>query len=191
MRLVLASASPRRRELLGQIGIAPDEVRPSKVDEDPRPGELPRQYCRRMANEKAMQARSASDELVLAADTTVALGRRIIGKPADEAEAAEFLFMLSGRRHRVISAVAVRHGSALLERVVMSTVKMKRLSDTEVSAYLRSGEWEGKAGAYGIQGMAGAFIPWLKGSFTAVVGLPLAETAGLLRAMHFKLPHEQ
>ena len=191
MRLVLASASPRRKELLEQIGIVPDDVRPADIDEGTRPGELPRLYCRRMAREKATQVQSESDELVLAADTTVALGRRIIGKPSDEAEVAEFLLKLSGRRHRVITAVAVRHGCSLRERDVVSIIRMKRLSDEEISAYIRSGEWRGKAGGYGIQGMASAFIPWLSGSFTAIVGLPLAETAGLLRSMNFELPHEQ
>ncbi|SPH24998.1 Maf-like protein YhdE [Defluviimonas aquaemixtae] len=129
-----------------------------------------------------MAVRCGRDEIVLCADTTVALGRRILGKPESAGEAAEFLWKLSGRRHRVITAVAVRRGDRLWERAVETVVKVKTLSDAEVNAYLASGEWRGKAGAYGIQGRFGAFIPWLQGSFTGVVGLPVAETAHLLEA---------
>jgi len=181
MRLVLGSASPRRRELLAQIGIEPDDIRPADTDEAPLEGELPRPYCRRMAIEKSRAVAAADDEIVLCADTTVALGRRILGKPADAGEAAEFLHLLSGRRHRVITAVALRRGARVWERDVATAVRMKRLSDEEVSFYIRSGDWRGKAGGYGIQGPAGALIPWISGSFTAVVGLPLAETAQLLQ----------
>jgi len=182
-RLILASASPRRRELLAQIGIVPDALRPADIDETPAPGELPLPYCVRMAREKARAVECAADELVLSADTTVALGRRILGKPADAAEAAAFLVALGGRRHRVITAVCLRRGDGhTLERCVTSQVAFKRLSDVELNAYLASGEWRGKAGGYGIQGLAGAFVPWLSGSFSAVVGLPLAETAALLAA---------
>ena len=120
------------------------------------------------------------EDLVLCADTTVALGRRILGKPRDAGEAAAFLVALGGRRHQVITAIAVRLGDRLWQREVVTAVKMKRLSDAELNSYLASGEWEGKAGAYGIQGRAGAFIPWISGSFTGVVGLPVAETAALL-----------
>ena len=121
------------------------------------------------------------------ADTTVALGRRILGKPADEKEAAVFLTKLSGRRHRVVTAVAVKRGDRIWERDVVTQVKMKSLSNEELNAYLQSGDWHGKAGGYGIQGAAGAFIPWINGSFSAVVGLPLAETAGLLQAAGYPL----
>ncbi len=182
MRLILASASPRRRDLLAQIGVVPDAVRAPEIDETPGAGELPRPYCRRMARQKAEAVTVAPGEVVLAADTTVALGRRILGKPADAAEAAAFLVALSGRRHRVVTAVAVRTAQRIWLRDVVSRVEMKRLSDLEVNAYLASGDWRGKAGGYGIQGPAGAFIPWLSGSFSAVVGLPLAETAQLLGA---------
>ncbi|MCC5975002.1 MAG: septum formation protein Maf, partial [Rubellimicrobium sp.] len=151
-------------------------------DEDPRKTEVPRDYVRRIAREKAAAVSCGEGEVVLCADTTVALGRRILGKPADAGEAAEFLHLLSGRRHRVITAVAVRRGEKVWERDVMTAVMMKRLSNVEVNWYLETGDWQGKAGAYGIQGPAGAFIPWINGSFTAVVGLPLAETAGLLTA---------
>lgn len=182
MRLILGSASPRRKELLAQLGVVPDAVLPPDIDETPRPRELPRPYCARMAREKAEAVAAGPDDIVLCADTTVALGRRILGKPGNAGEAAEFLVALGGRRHRVITAVAVRRGARLWERSVETIVRMKRLSDDELNGYLASGEWEGKAGAYGIQGRAGAFIPWLQGSFTGVVGLPVAETAQLLVA---------
>ncbi len=182
MKLILGSASPRRLDLLATIGIVPDAVRPADIDETPHARELPRPYCARMAAEKVAAVIAAEDEIVLCADTTVALGRRILGKPENAAEAAEFLTRMGGRRHSVFTAVAVRRGAQVWERVVETAVKMKRLSDDELNAYLESGEWQGKAGAYGIQGRAGAFIPWIQGSFSAVVGLPLAETAVLLRA---------
>lgn len=182
MKLILGSASPRRRDLLAQINVVPDEIRPADIDEDPRKDELPRPYAARVAREKALAVTAAEDEIVLCADTTVALGRRILGKPADAAEAEAFLRALSGRRHRVITAVAVRRGKRLWERDVVSAVKMKRLSQPEIDFYLATGDWQGKAGGYGIQGPAGALIPWISGSFTGIVGLPLAETAALLQA---------
>jgi septum formation protein len=135
-----------------------------------------------MAREKALAVAAAPDELVLAADTTVALGRRIHGKPADAAEAAAVLRALSGRRHRVVTAVALRLGDRLWERDVESVVRMKRLSEAEVAGYVATGDWQGKAGGYSIQGPAGALIPWIQGSYSAIVGLPLAETAALLQA---------
>ncbi|MCT8161690.1 Maf family protein [Pseudoruegeria sp. SHC-113] len=187
MRLVLGSGSPRRKDLLAQIGLVPDSIRPPDIDETPQPGELPRPYCVRLAAEKAQAVDLAADEIVLCADTTVALGRRILGKPADEKEAAEFLIKLAGRRHQVITAVAVRKGDQLWQRDVVTGVKMKRLSDVELNTYLASGDWRGKAGGYAIQGPAGAFIPWISGSFTAVVGLPVAETAQLLQAAGYPL----
>ena len=186
-RLILGSGSPRRRALLAQIGVAVDDIRPPEIDETPRSGEQPRPYCVRMAREKARAVAADNGDLVLSADTTVALGRRILGKPADVDEAAGFLRAMSGRRHRVITAVALRHGARLWERDVVTVVKMKNFSDQDLDAYLATGDWQGKAGAYGIQGPAGALIPWIQGSFTAVVGLPLAETAGLLRAAGYPL----
>ncbi|WP_172296030.1 nucleoside triphosphate pyrophosphatase [Pseudoruegeria sp. HB172150] len=182
MRLILGSGSPRRRELLGQLGIVPDAVTPPDVDETPLPGELPRDYCRRITAAKAEAVEGGPEDVILCADTTVALGRRILGKPADAGEAAEFLYAMSGRRHRVITAVAVKRGARIWERDVVAQVRMKRLSDTEVNGYLATGDWEGKAGAYAIQGPAGAFIPWIQGSYTAIVGLPVFETAQLLQA---------
>lgn len=187
MRLILGSGSPRRRDLLAQIGVVADDTRPPEIDETPAKAELPRPYCARMARQKAWAVDAEDDDIVLCADTTVALGRRILGKPQDIGEAAQFLLALSGRRHRVITAVAVRRGARIWERDVVTTVQMKRLSDEELNAYLATNDWQGKAGGYAIQGPAGALIPWIQGSFTAVVGLPLAETAYLLRAAGYPL----
>ncbi len=189
MRLILASASPRRRDLLAQIGVEPDEVRPAEIDETPLRGELPRAYVARMAREKAA-AVTAEQALVLAADTVVSCGRRILGKPRDAGEAVDFLLLLSGRRHRVTTAVCLVQSDAQRLRLVETRVKMKRLSDAELSAYLRSGEWQGKAGGYAIQGIAGAFIPEIIGSYTNVVGLPLTETANLLAGAGYPLTYE-
>lgn len=186
MRLILGSASPRRLELLAQLGIVPDDVRPADIDETPLKAELPRPYCARMAAEKVAAVKVEADEIVLCADTTVALGRRILGKPESAAEAAEFLTKMGGRRHTVITAVAVKLGERVWTRDVVTAVKMKRLSDDELNGYLNSDEWRGKAGGYGLQGRAAAFIPWISGSFSAVVGLPLAETATLLTAAGYR-----
>ncbi|QBY00114.1 septum formation protein Maf [Rhodophyticola sp. CCM32] len=182
MKLILGSGSPRRKELLAVLGVTPDAIAPPDIDEDPDPGELPRPYCRRVAREKALAVAAGPEDMVLCADTTVAMGRRIIGKPSDAGDAAAFLLALSGRRHRVITAVALRKGDRLWERDVESRVQMKRLSDVELNGYLATNDWQGKAGAYSIQGPAGAFIPWISGSHSAIMGLPLAETAALLQA---------
>ena len=182
MRLVLGSGSPRRLELLAQVGITPDEVRPPDIDEDARKGELPRDYVNRIASEKAAAVVISADEIVLCADTSVALGRRILGKPANEDEARTFLNALSGRRHKVITAVAVKHGDRVWQKDVQTSVAMRRLTKSEIDWYIATGDWQGKAGGYGIQGPASAFIPWLNGSFHAVMGLPLPEALGLLRA---------
>lgn len=187
MRLILGSASPRRLELLAQIGVVPDAVLPSDIDETPMRAELPRPYCARIAHAKALAVVAGPDDIVLCADTTVALGRRILGKPADAGQAAEFLLTLGGRRHSVITAVAVRRGDRLWTREVVSAVKMKRLSDVELNTYLASNDWQGKAGGYGIQGLAGAFIPWISGSFTAIMGLPVAEAAAMLATAGYPL----
>ena len=187
MRLILGSGSPRRRDLLAQIGVVADDIRPPDIDETPRKSELPRPYCIRMALEKAQAVDAEDEDLVLSADTTVALGRRIMGKPRDAAEAAGFLRAMSGRRHRVITAVTLRRGLRIWQRDVETVVRMKRLTQSEIDAYLATGDWQGKAGAYGIQGPAGTFVPWISGSFTAVVGLPLCETAGLLQAAGYPI----
>ena len=187
MRLILGSGSPRRKELLAQIGVVPDDIRPPDIDETPLKGELPKPYCSRIAREKALATEAGDSDIVLCADTTVALGRRILGKPADAGQAAEFLISLGGRRHKIITSVVVRKGSDVWQRDVVSEAKMKRLSDDELNAYLASADWQGKAGGYAIQGPAGAFIPWISGSFTGIVGLPLAETAALLQAAGYPL----
>ncbi|MFK7763981.1 MAG: nucleoside triphosphate pyrophosphatase [Roseobacter sp.] len=184
--LILGSGSARRKELLAQIGVCADDIRPPDIDETPRRGELPRRYCARMAREKVHAVVSKAQDIVLCADTTVALGRRILGKPEDGPETHKFLRMMSGRRHRVITAVAVRVGEKVWEKDVVSQVRMKSLSDAEINGYIATGDWQGKAGGYGIQGPASAFIPWISGSYTGIVGLPLAETSGLLKAAGYK-----
>lgn len=182
LKLVLGSGSPRRLELLAQLGVVPDDVRPPDIDETPLKAELPRAYCARIARAKAEAIDLAANEVALCADTTVAMGRRIMGKPEDEKEAAQFLLALSGRRHRVITSVVVKRGDSYWAKDVVTTVKMKTLSDAELNGYLASNDWRGKAGGYAIQGPAGAFIPWIQGSYTGVVGLPVAEAAALLSA---------
>jgi septum formation protein len=191
VQLILGSASPRRLALLAQIGVVPDEVRPAEIDETPMKGELPRAYVDRMAREKAKAINAGADELVLTADTEVSAGRRILGKPRDEAEAVQFLLLLSGRRHRVTTALCLKLGDRTWHRRVETRVSFKRLSDAEISAYIRSGEWRGKAGGYAIQGLAGAFIPEINGSYTNVVGLPLCETAGLLQGAGYPVTFER
>lgn len=191
MRLILGSGSPRRRELLAQIGVVADEIRPPAIDESPENKELPRDYCRRIALQKAQAIDLTEDEVALCADTTVALGRRILGKPENAAAAAGFLYALSGRRHRVITAVAVKKGAQIWQRDVVTIVRMKRLSDQEINAYLDTNDWQGKAGGYAIQGPAGTFIPWISGSYTAVVGLPVYEAGQLLRAAGYPVHRGQ
>ena len=184
MRLILASASPRRRDLLNQIGYVPDVVVPAEVDEDPLPRERPRDLAERLSRLKAGSiAEAYPDDVVLAADTVVALGHRCLGKPADATEARTFLTKLSGRRHRVYGGVCIiTPDGRVLSKVVMTQVRFKRLSERDIMDYLADGEWKGKAGGYAIQGRAAAFIPWINGSYTNVVGLPLMETASLLQS---------
>jgi septum formation protein len=187
VRLVLASASPRRLELLARLGIVPDAVIPAEIDETPRKGELPALYACRMAAAKAASV-PAPGSLVLAADTVVAAGRRILPKTEDEAEARAALELLSGRRHRVLSAVTLvdAEGHAR-HRLSTSIVTFKRLSGDEIQAYLDAGEWRGKAGGYAIQGRAEALVRALSGSHSGVIGLPLHETRALLRAAGYEL----
>ena len=181
-RLILASASPRRRELLARLGIVPDQIAAADIDETPRKGELPRDYARRMAGEKA-EAVNADEAHVLAGDTVVALGRRILPKAEDEATARQCLSLLSGRRHRVLSAVALKSPDGRIrQRLSETIVRFKRLSEAEMDAYAASGEWRGKAGGYAIQGHAEGLIAWISGSHSGVVGLPLFETRALLKA---------
>ena len=190
MAFILGSGSPRRLDLLAQLGVQPDAIRPPDIDETPLKAELPVPYCSRITREKVQAVQADGDDITLCADTTVALGRRILGKPENAGQAAEFLHALSGRRHRVITSVAVRRGDRVLQRDVVSQVKVKRLSDVEINTYLATGDWQGKAGAYAIQGPAGAFIPWISGSFTGIVGLPLSETAALLQGIGYPLYRE-
>ena len=180
--LVLASASPRRVELLALVGITPDHIDPADIDETPLKGETPPRLAARLALGKAQaMAARRPEAVVLAADTVVAVGRRLLEKAADEKEATRFLKLLSGRGHRVYTGVAVATGEVVRHRVVETRVTFKVLSDAEIAAYVASGEWKGKAGAYGIQGRAGAFVTRLVGSYPAVMGLPLPETVNLLQ----------
>jgi septum formation protein len=181
--LILASASPRRIDLLRQVGIAPDLIDPPEIDESVRPRELPADHARRLAAAKARAvAARHGPAYVLAADTVVACGRRILPKALDEATARDCITLLSGRRHRVLGGVAlVCPDGRLLHRLVITAVTFKRLSDAEIAAYVAAGEWHGKAGGYAIQGRAAALIPGIGGSYSNVVGLPLYETAALLR----------
>ena len=188
--LVLASASPRRLDLLRQIGIEPDRIDPADIDEIVQPGELPPSHAMRLAEEKARAVMPRHPgAFILAADTVVVCGRRILPKPADPATARSCLELLSGRRHRVHSGIAVVDPNERLTlRRVDSHVAFKRLSEAEIAAYLRSGEWQGKAGGYAIQGRAAALIRWVSGSYSNVVGLPLFETAQLLAGRGYRPP---
>lgn len=181
--LVLASASPRRLALLRQIGIEPDLVVPAELDETPLPQELPARYALRMAREKARRvSASHPGSFVLAADTVVALGRRILPKTEKEGDARRCLQQLSGRRHRVLGGILLQTPDGReSSRLVTTQVQFKRLAPQEIDRYLASDEWHGKAGGYAIQGRAAALIPWIQGSYSNVVGLALAECAGLLQ----------
>lgn len=186
--LVLASASPRRRDLLVQIGIVPDRIVSTDVDETPLPAEQPRVCALRLAHAKAA-AVDAPGCLVLAADTVVAAGRRILPKAENETDARACLSLLSGRRHRVFTAVVLRSAAGQCgERIAVSIVTFARLTQQQIDAYVASGEWQGKAGGYAIQGLAAAFIRYVSGSHSNVVGLPLFETAQLLRGIGWLRP---
>jgi septum formation protein len=186
--LILASSSPRRRDLLGRLGIAPTRIASPDIDETPRKGEVPRVYALRMAQEKAVAVQRAAGEIVVAGDTTVAVGRRILQQAADADMQHGFLNLLSGRRHHVLSAVAVIDGNGRMRsRICDSIVRFKRLSADEIESYIDSGEGLGKAGGYAIQGRAEALIDWMAGSHSGVIGLPLYETRALLRASGYPL----
>ena len=182
--LVLASASPRRLDLLRQVGLEPATIDPADIDETPHPGELPRAYAVRMARAKlAVVQQRHVGALVLAADSVVVCGRRILPKTEEQAEARDCLARLSGRRHRVLGGVAVAGPDGRVRtRLVETIVRFKRLDAAEIDSYLASGEWQGKAGGYAIQGRAAAFVAFLSGSYSNVVGLPLFETVALLEA---------
>lgn len=191
--LILASASPRRRELLARLGIVPAAIRASDIDETPHRAELPRAYALRMAREKALASRQLQGEdektsFVLSGDTVVACGRRILPKAEDEATARRCLHLLSGRRHRVLSAVALlAPDGTLQERLSETVVRFKSLSAEEIQAYVASGEWHGKAGGYAIQGAAEGLIAWISGSHSGVMGLPLFESRALLKSAGFPI----
>jgi septum formation protein len=188
--LVLASASPRRRDLLARIGIIPDRVLPTETDEAPRRAELPRQLAARLAAEKAAAAAAqAPGALVLAADTVVGVGRRILPKAETEAEARRCLELLSGRRHHVYTGVVLlTPDGKTLSRLVDTIVTFQRLTEAQIADYLAGGEWRGKAGGYAIQGRAEVFVRFLSGSHSNVIGLPLFETAQLLRGVGWLRP---
>lgn len=184
--LTLASASPRRRELLLRLGVTPDEVVSADIDETPGKAELPHAYARRMAREKALAASATG--FVLAGDTVVAVGRRILPKAEDEATARRCLALLSGRRHRVLSAITLRAPDGTLrDRLNETILRFKVLSNDEIADYLDSGEWHGKAGGYAIQGAAEGLVQWLQGSHSGVMGLPLFETRALLKSAGFAI----
>lgn len=187
-QLVLASASPRRLDLLRQVGIEPDRVAPADIDETPLRDETPRRLALRLAVEKAAAAAASEpDAVVLGADTVVCVGRRILPKAETEAEARQCLTLLSGRAHKVLTGIAAAApGGRKASRLVETRLHVKRLTTAEIEAYVASGEWKGKAGGYGIQGRAGAFILGLDGSYTGVVGLPLYETVNLLSGLGWR-----
>lgn len=183
MRLVLASSSPRRRDLLARIGVTPHRIASPDIDETPLKGEIPRVYALRLAQAKARAVARNDDEVVLAGDTTVAVGRRILQQAADAQMQRGFLELLSGRRHHVLSAICVIDSDGRARtRISDSIVRFKRLSAAEIDAYVASGEGLGKAGGYAIQGRAEALVDWMAGSHSGVIGLPLYETRALLRA---------
>jgi len=177
---ILASASPRRRELLAQIGLTPSIIVPADIDENPHAGELPKPHAERLAAEKAAKVASKHEgQLILAADTVVACGKRILPKAEDEGTARQCLSMLSGRRHRVISGISlITADGRQLTKSVTTTVAFKRLSPTDIDHYISSGEWHGKAGGYAIQGLGATFVRFISGSYSNVVGLPLFEVGG-------------
>jgi septum formation protein len=186
LHLTLASASPRRRELLARLGVVPDAVVPADIDETPLKGELPRAYALRMGREKARAVDAPG--FVLAGDTVVAVGRRILPKTEDEASARACLELMSGRRHQVLSSVVLRApDGSLRERLDETVVCFKRLSPEEIAAYLAGGEWRGKAGGYAIQGAAEGLVRWIRGSHSGVMGLPLYHTRALLKAAGFAI----
>ena len=186
--LVLASSSPRRRDLLGRLGVDPVRIASPDIDETPRKGEVPRVYALRMAEEKAVAVARDPGDIVVAGDTTVAVGRRILPQATDADVQRGFLNLLSGRRHHVFSAVAVIDcDGRLRSKICDSIVRFKRLSPDEIESYIESGEGLGKAGGYAIQGRAEALIDWMAGSHSGVVGLPLYETRALLRASGYPL----
>ena len=187
-KFILASSSPQRKKLLKTIGIIPDDIVPANINETPKKNEKPKDFALRMSKEKALSvAKNNLNGFILSGDTIVAAGRRIIGKPSSKNEAEKILKLLSGRRHRVLSAFTlIKPDCSEITKVVVSKVKFSRLSDKEISEYLDTNEWQGKAGGYAIQGRASAFVPWISGSYTGVMGFPMNEIKNVLESSGWK-----
>ena len=188
IKFILASSSPQRKKLLETIGIIPDDIVPANIDETPKKNEKPKDFALRMSREKALSvAKNNLNSFILSGDTIVAAGRRIIGKPSSKNEAEKILKLLSGRRHRVLSAFTlIKPDCSEITKVVVSRVKFSRLSDKEINEYLDTNEWQGKAGGYAIQGRASAFVPWISGSYTGVMGFPMNEIKNVLESSGWK-----
>ena len=188
IKFILASSSPQRKKLLETIGITPDDIVPANIDETPKKNEKPKDFALRMSKEKALSvAKNNLNSFILSGDTIVAAGRRIIGKPSSKNEAEKILKLLSGRRHRVLSAFTlIKPDCSEITKVVVSRVKFSRLSDKEINEYLGTNEWQGKAGGYAIQGRASAFVPWISGSYTGVMGFPMNEIKNVLESSGWK-----
>ena len=188
INLILASSSPQRLELLKQIDIVPDKIVPATIKENPNKSEKPRDFVIRMSKEKALSvSKKYNDSYVLSGDTIVSVGRRIIGKPSNKAEAEKYLNLLSGRRHKVLSAVTlITPGNKEITKVTITRVKFSRLNKNDLIEYIKTNEWKGRAGGYAIQGKASAFIPWINGSYTGVVGFPVNEVKNLLSSSGWK-----
>lgn len=188
IKFILASSSPQRKKLLKTIGITPDDIVPANIDETPKKNEKPKDFALRMSKEKGLSvAKNNLNSFILSGDTIVAAGRRIIGKPSSKNEAEKILKLLSGRRHRVISAFTlIKPDCSEITKVVVSRVKFSRLGDKEINEYLDTNEWQGKAGGYAIQGRASAFVPWISGSYTGVMGFPMNEIKNVLESSGWK-----
>ena len=188
IKFILASSSPQRKKLLETIGITPDDIVPANIDETPKKNEKPKDFVLRMSKEKGFSvAKNNLNSFILSGDTIVAAGRRIIGKPSSKNEAEQILKLLSGRRHRVLSAFTlIKPDCSEITKIVVSRVKFSRLSDKEINEYLDTNEWQGKAGGYAIQGRASAFVPWISGSYTGVMGFPMNEIKNVLESSGWK-----
>ena len=188
IKFILASSSPQRKKLLETIGIIPDDIVPANIDETPKKNEKPKDFALRMSKEKALiVAKNNLNSFILSGDTIVAAGRRIIGKPSSKNEAEKILKLLSGKRHRVLSAFTlIKPDCSEITKVIVSRVKFSRLSDKEINEYLDTNEWQGKAGGYAIQGRASAFVPWISGSYTGVMGFPMNEIKNVLESSGWK-----
>ena len=192
IQLILASSSPQRLILLKTIGVIPDKIVPSNIDEIPEKNEKPRDFVLRMSKEKALDvSKNFPNSFILSGDTIVACGRRIIGKPSDRDNAKQILNLLSGRRHQVLSAITlIKPDKNEVSKIVITRVKFSRLNQNALNAYLDTNEWKGKAGGYAIQGSASSFIPWINGSYSSVMGFPMNEVNNLLNSSGWKNQNE-